>query len=111
MIVQNDYPYEILFRLAKDGSVAGCHRRDLRVIEDDVTGQIYSEQELDPVAITPGAAMDAVLGTINTSLLATIAAQDAEIADLTSQLDVCMVNNQSLSQQLTEQQSPFVDAE
>lgn len=100
MIVQNDYPYEILFRLAKDGSVSGCHRKDLRVIEDDVTGQIYSEQELDPIAITPGAAMDGVLGTVNTALLTTIAERDATIADLQSQLSACQTQAAELSQQI-----------
>lgn len=100
MIVQNDYPYEILFRLAKDGSVSGCHRKDLRVIEDDETGQIYSEQELDPVAITPGAAMDGVLGTVNTALLTTIAGRDATIADLESQLDECQAQAAALNQQI-----------
>lgn len=99
MIVQNDYPYEILFRLAKDGAVSGCHRKDLRVIEDDETGQIYSEQELDPVAITPGAAMDGVLGTVNTALLATIAGRDAMIADLEDQLSACQ-NSAALYQQI-----------
>ena len=100
MIVQNDYPYEILFRLAKDGSVSGCHRKDLRVIEDDVTGQGYSEQELDPVAITPGEEMDGVLGTVNTALLTTIADREATIAYLESQLDECQTQAAALNQQI-----------
>lgn len=79
--------------------IEGCHRKDLRVIEDDETGQIYSEQELDPIAITPGAAMDGVLGTVNTALLTTIAGRDATIADLESQLDECQTQTAELNNQ------------
>lgn len=100
MIVQNDYPYEILFRLAKDGSVSGCHRKDLRVLEDDTTGQIYSEQELDPVAITAGELMDGVLGTINTAVLTTIADREATITDLEDQLSACQNSAAAMYQEI-----------
>ena len=81
-------PYEILFRLSEAGAVQGCHRRNLEMIADSETGEVYSAKELDPESIS-GEAMDAVLGAINTALTSTVASLNeiistrvAEIAEL-----------------------------
>jgi hypothetical protein len=84
-IEQVTVPYEILYRLAEDGTVAGCHRRDLEIIRNTETGQVYSAKELDPQPVD-GAEMEAVLGVITTAQAATIAQQNTQIADLQNQL-------------------------
>lgn len=70
-------PYEILYRLNEDGTVAGAHMRSLEKVVDTDTGEVYSEKELNPVAIE-GPDMEAVMGVINVAQAATIAQlQDA----------------------------------
>lgn len=87
-------PYEILYRLNEDGTVAGCHRRDLKLIRDDETGEVFDAKELDPQPID-GAAMEAVLGVITTAQAVTIAQQNAQLLDLQNQLaQVTEINNQ-----------------
>lgn len=65
--------YEILFRLNKDGSIAGAHRRDLLEMKDNSTGHEFV-RELDPQPVE-GQAMDDILGVINTSLLKSLATE------------------------------------
>lgn len=72
-------PYEILFRLSEGGTVAGCHRRDLEIVREAETGEVYSAKELGVKPIE-GAAMDAVLGVINTSQAETIFQQNKVIS-------------------------------
>lgn len=102
-ISQNFYPYEILFRLAKTGEVSGAHRRDLEVIEDTETGVVYSEKEGDPQPIS-GADMDAVLGVVNTSLVATVAQRDQTITQLQSSVSQLELDLNDKSQQLDDAQ-------
>lgn len=102
-ISQNFYPYEILFRLAKTGEVSGAHRRDLEVIEDTETGVVYSEKEGDPQPIS-GADMDAVLGVVNTSLVATVAQRDQTIAQLQGSVSQLESDLSDKAQQLDDAQ-------
>lgn len=74
-------PYEIMFRLATSGIITGCHKRELERIVDVDSGTVFATKELDPVAIT-GDYVSAILGTVNTSLVQTLTARDAEIAGL-----------------------------
>lgn len=78
-------PYEILFRLTGDGEVHGCHRRNLEIVTDTETGEIYSAKELDPVSIS-GEAMDSVLGLINTSLVTTVDGLNGEAVVLRAEI-------------------------
>lgn len=71
-------PYEILFRLAADGSVSGCHRRDLEIVTDSESNETYVVKELDPQPII-GDAMDSVLGLVNTGLTASLAVNQAQV--------------------------------
>lgn len=80
-------PYEIMFRLADTGSVSGCHRRDIEVVRDSETGEVYSAKELDPQPISGGNEMDAVLGQINSSLAQSLAEKDIELASKSASLD------------------------
>lgn len=84
-IQEINLPYEILYRLNEDGTVAGCHRRDLQIVKNMETGQVYSAKESDPMPIE-GAEMDAVLGVITAAQQATIATQGAQISGLQNQL-------------------------
>jgi hypothetical protein len=91
------YPYEILFRLTQSGGVQGCHRKDLEIVKDDETGEIYSTKETDPMAIA-GADMDAVLGTLNTALLANVAEVEQQTNSLTAQLGAAQTALQQAEQ-------------
>lgn len=95
------YPYEILFRLLQSGEVQGCHRRDIEIVKDDGTGEIFSTRETDPVPIS-GADMEAVLGTINTALVASLAAAQAEAASFQNELYSCQADAQQVAQERDE---------
>jgi len=84
-IQEINVPYEILYRLNEDGTVAGCHRCDLQIVKNTETGQVYNAKELDPQPIE-GADMDSVLGLITTAQAATIAQQNTAIGDLNASL-------------------------
>lgn len=92
-------PYEILFRLAEDGSVAGCHRRDLEILRDNETGYVYPARELDPQPVE-GEVMELVLGVIATAQAVTIDQQSAQIAEKTSALESVVGAAQDLTAQL-----------
>ncbi|HTF85296.1 MAG TPA: hypothetical protein VL987_12000 [Cellvibrio sp.] len=92
------YPYEILFRLMQSGEVQGCHRRDIEIVKDDDTGEIYSTRETDPVSIS-GADMEAVLGTVNTALVASLAAAQSQAVDFESQFNNCQADVQQIAQE------------
>lgn len=109
-ISQNFYPYEILFRLAKTGEVSGAHRRDLEVIEDTETGVVYSEKEGDPQPIS-GADMDAVLGVVNTSLVATVAQRDQTIAQLQDSVSQLQDSVSQLELDLSDKSQQLDDAQ
>lgn len=101
-INRHTYPYEILFRLAQGGSVQGCHRRDLEIVRDDETGAVYSTKETDPRHIA-GPDMDAVLGTINMALVASLSEAEfradglsADLAQLQSQHDQVLAEQQNV---------------
>lgn len=82
-------PYEILIRLDDAGAVSGCHRRDLEIVINTETGEVYSSKERDPQPIV-GADMDAVLGVINTGLtvaLDSASAANAQLNQLLSDRD------------------------
>lgn len=85
-------PYEILYRLNEDGSVSGCHRRELETIKDTSTGEVYSVKEVGPFPIE-GAEMEAVLGEINTSLSLSLSQRDQAISDLQEQLSQSELND------------------
>jgi hypothetical protein len=73
-------PYEILFRLTPTGTVQGCHVRDLEIVTDTTTGEVFASKELDPKPVS-GAYLTAILGTINTSLVKTLTERDIALAD------------------------------
>lgn len=78
-------PYEILFRLAPDGTVQGCHKRELQQLIDLDTGTVHNTRELDPQPVV-GAEVEAVLGVIAAAQADTIIQRDDEIAELQNQL-------------------------
>lgn len=45
-IQKKTVPYEVLFRLNEDGSIRGCHRRDLEVIYDDETDEVIASKDI-----------------------------------------------------------------
>lgn len=92
------YPYEILFRLLQSGEVQGCHRRDIEIVKDDETGEVYSTRETDPVPIA-GSDMDAVLGTVNTALVASLATAQAQATDFENQFNNCQADVQQVAQE------------
>lgn len=92
------YPYEILFRLLQSGEVQGCHRRDIEIVKDDDTGEVYSTRETDPVPIA-GSDMEAVLGTVNTALVASLATAQAQATDFENQFNNCQAGAQQIAQE------------
>jgi chromosome segregation ATPase len=100
-IVSQVIPYEILFRFKPDGTLVGCHRRDLKILVDESTGEVHSAKELDPQPIV-GEAMEAVLGNINMSLIATTHQYQDQIAQLGQQSTV-------LQETLGEKEQELVD--
>lgn len=92
------YPYEILFRLMQSGEVQGCHRRDIEVVKDDDTGEIFSTRETDPTPIS-GEEMELVLGAINTALVASLAVAEEQVVDLKNQLYSCQAKSQQIAQE------------
>lgn len=76
-----------MFRLSNTGSVSGCHRRDIEVVRDSETGEVYQAKELDPQPISAGNEMDHVLGQINSSLAQSLAEKDAALASNSASLD------------------------
>lgn len=86
-IQQRVTPYEILFRLNPDGTIAGCHKRELETIVDVDSGVVYATKELDPAAIT-GQYVNTVLGTVNSSLVLTLTERDAQLAQATEVLEI-----------------------
>lgn len=103
------YPYEILFRLTQSGEVQGCHRRDIEIVKDDDTGEIYSTRETDPVSIS-GADMEAVLGTVNTALVASLAATQSQAVDFESQFNNCQADVQQIAQERADIAAQLVQA-
>lgn len=92
------YPYEILFRLTRNGTVQGCHRRDIEIVKDDDTGEVYSTRESDPVPIS-GTDMEAVLGTVNTALVGSLATAQAQATDFENQFNNCQVDAHQIAQE------------
>lgn len=82
-------PYELLFRLTKQGTIQGCHRKDIQELVDLDTGTVYNTKELDPTPIQ-GAGIDAVLGTVNSSLVATLLVRDNTITALSAEKEAIL---------------------
>lgn len=85
-------PYEILIRFDAEGQVAGAHYVARRIVRLD--GEVLKDEigAAQPVGLGPGDAaagktLDAVLGAALAGALATIAAREAEIADLRARAD------------------------
>lgn len=85
-IVKKTVPYEILFRLKEDGSVQGCHKKELKLLVDDETGEILSAKELDPESLA-GEAITQVLGVINTGLSQSLDQSTEEVLLLSQEVD------------------------
>jgi chromosome segregation ATPase len=100
-IVSQVIPYEILFRFKPDGTLVGCHRRDLKILVDESTGEVHSAKELDPQPIV-GEAMEAVLGAINVGLIATTHEYQDQIAQLGQQSTVLQETLEVKEQELVD---------
>lgn len=94
-INRHTHPYEILFRLRQDGSVQGCHRKDLEIVKDDDTGEIFSARETDPMPIA-GDHIDSVLGVVNSALIVSLAEVQALADTIEGQLRKCEADAQSI---------------
>lgn len=97
-------PYEILFRLTQAGEVQGCHLRNLEIVADSQSGEVYAVKELDPEPVA-GAAMDSVLGVINTALTTTIAGLNSEVFALRVEVAELEQAGVSTSEAMVELQS------
>lgn len=74
-------PYEILLRLDAGPVIRAAHRKDLQRVTDTETGEVFSERELDPVAVQ-GDDLETLLGVANAAALGTIAELEAQKAGL-----------------------------
>lgn len=106
-IVKRILPYEILFRLVSDGSIAGCHQKDLQILVDEETEEILSTKELDPVPITEaglsdvGGIINGVLVTEKNELQLLLSVANQELGDAMELLAISEQANTQLSNELT----------
>lgn len=84
--VQN-LPYEVLFRFNEDGSFKGAHRKDLEIVVNTATGQVYSTKELDPIAVSLEG-LDPVISSLNLSVHDALQAALQEIQRLEGELSL-----------------------
>jgi predicted RNase H-like nuclease (RuvC/YqgF family) len=100
-IVKKTVPYEILFRLKDDGSIQGCHKRDLKMVVDEDTGEILSAKELDPESLA-GEAITQVLGVINLGLSQSLDQTIEEVILLSHEVDSLKTVVENKNKQLEE---------
>lgn len=93
------YPYEILFRLNRDGTIGGAHYKTIRVIQEDGEPDEEREGEAQPVAIgatKSGLDLAPILGTIAAAQQATLDRQATAIAAHAAELAAKDANIQQL---------------
>jgi hypothetical protein len=100
-IVEKTVPYEILFRLKEDGSIQGCHKKELKLLVREETGEVLSAKELDPEPLT-GDAVTQVLGVINSGLSQSLDQTIEEVILLSQEVDSLKTVVENKNKQLEE---------